>query len=108
MYGLIDCNNFYASCERVFNPALRNRPIIVLSNNDGGVIARSKRPSAGYQDGGTLFQVKDIVKNNWSVYISSITHFRNMSHRYEPNTKCMPHIDFYSIDECFVGLSGSQ
>ena len=46
MYGLIDCNNFYASCERVFNPALRNRPIIVLSNNDGCVIARSNEAKA--------------------------------------------------------------
>ena len=57
MFALVDCNNFYASCERVFNPAIRHRPVVVLSNNDGCVIARSNEAKAlGFKMGDPLFQ----------------------------------------------------
>ena len=63
MYGLIDCNNFFVSCERVFNPSLENRPVVVLSNNDGCIVALSNEAKAlGLQRGVPLYQIKDIVK----------------------------------------------
>ena len=65
MIALADCNNFYASCERVFNPALENKPIVVLSNNDGCIIARSNEAkSLGIKMGEPYFKVKKIVKEN--------------------------------------------
>jgi len=107
MYGLIDCNNFYASCERVFNPALRNRPIIVLSNNDGCVIARSNEAKAlGIKMGVPYYQVKDIVKQHGVfTFSSNYTLYGDMSHRVMILIRnAVPHIEIYSIDECFVGL----
>ena len=63
MYGLVDCNNFYASCERAFNPSLNGKPVVVLSNNDGCVIARSNEAKAlGIKMGVTAYQIKDLVK----------------------------------------------
>ncbi len=60
MFALVDCNNFYASCERVFNPALRTRPVVVLSNNDGCIIARSEEAKAlGIQMGTPVFKCRD-------------------------------------------------
>lgn len=60
MFGLVDCNNFYASCERVFNPSWNNRPVIVLSNNDGCVIARSNEAKAlGIKMGVPAYQIKN-------------------------------------------------
>ena len=65
MYALVDCNNFFASCERVFNPALRDKPIVVLSNNDGCVIARSNEAKKlGLKMGDPFFKVKDIIEKN--------------------------------------------
>ena len=65
MYALVDCNNFFASCERVFNPALRDKPIAVLSNNDGCVIARSNEAKKlGLKMGDPFFKVKDIIEKN--------------------------------------------
>lgn len=64
MYALIDCNNFYASCERVFRPKLKNRPIVVLSNNDGCVVARSNESKAlGVKMGVPIFQIKILLNN---------------------------------------------
>ena len=63
MYALVDCNNFYASCERVFNPAIRTRPVVVLSNNDGCVIARSNEAKAlGFKMGDPYFKVKTAAR----------------------------------------------
>ena len=63
MFGLMDCNNFYASCERVFNPALNGKPIVVLSNNDGCVIARSNEAKAlGIKMGVPAYQIKDDIQ----------------------------------------------
>ena len=65
MYAIIDCNNFYASCERVFNPHLRHTPVVILSNNDGCIIARSNEAKAlGIDMGGPFYQVKEILEQN--------------------------------------------
>ena len=65
MIGLVDCNNFYASCERVFNPNLNKKPVIVLSNNDGCVITRSNESKdLGIKMGEPVFKIKEIIKNN--------------------------------------------
>ena len=65
MFGLVDCNNFYASCERVFNPSLNGKPIVVLSNNDGCVIARSNEAKVlGIKMGVPAYQIKGLVKQH--------------------------------------------
>ena len=65
MYALVDCNNFYASCERVFNPSLNGKPIVVLSNNDGCVIARSNEAKAlGIKMGAVVFQIQHIIRQH--------------------------------------------
>ena len=65
MIGLADCNNFYASCERVFNPKLKNKPVVVLSNNDGCVIARSNEAKLlGVKMGEPAFKIKSLIKNH--------------------------------------------
>ena len=72
MFALVDCNNFYASCERIFEPHLVDRPIVVLSNNDGCVVARSKEAKAlGIGMGVPFFQVRDIAKQHSVVIRSS-------------------------------------
>ena len=74
MFALVDCNNFYASCERVFNPAIRNRPVIVLSNNDGCVIARSNQAKAiGFKMGDPFFKVRNLVEQNGVAVFSTLT-----------------------------------
>ena len=65
MYGLVDCNNFYVSCERVFNPSFKDRPVVVLSNNDGCIIARSNEAKAlGIPMGSPLYSYKALIKQN--------------------------------------------
>ena len=65
MIGLVDCNNFYVSCERVFAPKLKNHPVVVLSNNDGCIIARSNEAKAlGIKMGEPAFKIRDIIENN--------------------------------------------
>lgn len=71
-FALVDCNNFYASCERVFQPHLANRPIVVLSNNDGCVVARSQEAKAlGIAMGVPIFQVRPIVEHHGVAVLSS-------------------------------------
>lgn len=109
MFGLLDCNNFYASCERVFNPALNGRPIVVLSNNDGCVIARSNEAKAlGIPMGAPAFQIKEIVKaNDVTVFSSNYTLYGDMSGRVMSIlTELVPKIEIYSIDEAFIDLTG--
>lgn len=109
MFGLLDCNNFYASCERVFNPSLNGRPIVVLSNNDGCVIARSNEAKAlGIAMGAPAFQIKDVVKaNNVAVFSSNYTLYGDMSGRVMSIlAEQAPEIEIYSIDEAFIELSG--
>lgn len=109
MIGLIDCNNFFASCERVFNPSLEGRPIVVLSNNDGCVIARSQEvKELGVKMGIPFYQLKDIIrKENIAVFSSNYTLYGDLSRRVMSIlAEQVPEIDVYSIDEAFLDLSG--
>ncbi len=109
MFALIDCNNFYVSCERVFNPKLEGKPVVVLSNNDGCVIARSNESKAlGFKMGDPIFQKKDIVRK-YQVFVCS-SNFRlygDMSNRVMTLLKAFsPDYEIYSIDEIFLRLDG--
>lgn len=108
LFGLADCNNFYASCERVFRPDLRNRPIVVLSNNDGCVVARSNETKKlGIGMGVPFYQIKELVrKHDIAVFSSNYTLYGDMSRRVMSLlAQSVPHIDVYSIDECFLDFS---
>lgn len=105
----MDCNNFYASCERVFNPALNGKPVIVLSNNDGCVIARSNEAKAlGIKMGVPVYQIKDeIQKCGIFVFSSNYTLYGDMSSRVMSILSSLaPEIEIYSIDEAFINLDG--
>jgi DNA polymerase V len=109
IFALVDCNNFYASCERVFNPKLEGRPIVVLSNNDGCVVARSNEAKAlGVGMGVPAFEVEEILKkNNVEVFSSNYTLYADMSSRVmETLSVFTPDIEIYSIDEAFLNLDG--
>lgn len=108
MIALIDCNNFYVSCERVFNPKLKKKPVIVLSNNDGCAIARSEEAKAlGIQMGAPAHLIKDVIeKNDVQVYSSNYTLYGDMSARVMQVIKeFVPKTEVYSIDEIFADLS---
>jgi DNA polymerase V len=109
MYALVDCNNFYVSCERVFNPALNGRPVVVLSNNDGCFIARSNEAKAlGLPMGGPAFKFRDtLVNHRVAVYSANFPLYGDMSSRVM-NTLggLVPGMEVYSIDEAFLDLSG--
>ena len=83
MYGLVDCNNFYVSCERVFRPELRNRPVVCLSNNDGCVVSRSNEAKAlGIPMGIPLFKIRDLVEQEHiAVCSSNYILYGNLSRR---------------------------
>lgn len=105
----MDCNNFYASCERVFNPSLNGKPVIVLSNNDGCVIARSNEAKAlGIKMGVPVYQIKDeIQKYGIAVFSSNYTLYGDMSSRVMSILSSLaPEIEIYSIDEAFINLDG--
>lgn len=111
MIGLADCNNFYCSCERVFRPDLTGKPVVVLSNNDGCVIARSEEAKAlGYKMGDPFYQVKEkleaegvaIFSSNYTLYGSLSNRVMSMLSHYSP------HIDQYSIDESFFDVDQSM
>ncbi|ADE39711.1 Y-family DNA polymerase [Candidatus Puniceispirillum marinum] len=109
MFALIDCNNFYCSCERVFQPALEGKPLIVLSNNDGCVIARSNEAKAiGVLMGDVYFKHKDRFRQQGILIRSSnYTLYGDMSHRVMSILSTFaPQAEIYSIDECFLDLSG--
>jgi DNA polymerase V len=104
-FGLIDCDNFYVSCERVFQPWLKGRPVVVLSNNDGCIVARSKEAKAfNIGMGIPYYKVKDLItKNNVKVFSSNYTLYADMSYRVmEVLREYLPKVDIYSIDEAFV------
>ena len=109
MIALADCNNFYASCERVFNPGLKDKPIVVLSNNDGCIIARSNEAKVlGIKMGEPVFKVRDIIDNN-NVYVFSTNFalYGDMSCRVMSLLSDMsPEIEIYSIDEAFMNFTG--
>lgn len=107
MFALVDCNNFYASCERVFEPRLVDRPIIVLSNNDGCVVARSKEAKVlGIGMGVPFFQVRNIAKQHGVIVRSSnYALYGDMSERVMGIlSDSAPDSEIYSIDECFLDL----
>ena len=109
--ALIDCNNFYASCERIFNPKLMRRPIVVLSNNDGCIITRSaEAKKLGIKMGEPYFKAKKIIdKNNVKVFSSNYSLYGDISQRVmETLARFAPDIEIYSIDEAFLGLNGFE
>ncbi len=111
MFGLADCNNFYVSCERVFNPSLEGRPVVVLSNNDGCVISRSEEAKKlGIKMGEPLFKIRDLVKKeNVAVYSSNFALYGDMSARVmETLRDAVPNIEVYSVDEAFLDLRGNN
>ncbi len=106
--ALIDCNNFYASCERIFKPKLIGKPIVVLSNNDGCIIARSKEAkSLGIKMGEPYFKAKNIInKNNVKVFSSNYSLYGDISQRVmETLSSFSSEFEIYSIDEAFLGLN---
>jgi len=108
LFGLADCNNFFCSCERVFRPDLRKEPVIVLSNNDGCIVARSNEAKAlGLKMGEPYFQVKPLLeRHNVAVFSSNYNLYGDMSRRVMSMLSTFtPHLDIYSIDEAFLDLS---
>ena len=108
MYGLVDCNNFYASCERIFNPKLNKKPIIVLSNNDGCVIARSNESKKiGIKMGVPAFKISSLIKKyNIEIFSTNFALYGDISQRVMTIiAEIIPNIEIYSIDEAFLDLS---
>ncbi len=108
MFALIDCNNFYASCERLFRPDLQHKPIIVLSNNDGCVIARSNEAKAlGIAMGVPYFKVKALCQRaEVHVFSSNFALYGDLSHRVMATIEQeWPEVEIYSIDEAFLNLT---
>ena len=109
MFALVDCNNFFVSCERVFRPELEGRPVVVLSNNDGCVVSRSNESKAmGIKMGTPLFQLKTLVDNGrLEVCSSNYTLYGDLSSRVMSIlSDAVPKIEIYSIDEAFLHLDG--
>ncbi len=109
MIALVDCNNFYASCERVFNPTFCKRPVCVLSNNDGCVVARSQEAKdIGVPMGAPYFKWKNVLNRHNAVVLSSnYTLYGDMSRRVMQTLKSFsPSTEIYSIDEAFLNLDG--
>ena len=107
MIGLLDCNNFYVSCERLFNPKLLEKPVIILSNNDGCVISRSEEAKQiGVKMGEPFFKLKKfIIDNNISVLSSNYSFYGDISNRImNILKKNLPIVEVYSIDEAFFIL----
>jgi DNA polymerase V len=107
--ALVDCNNFYASCEAAFQPMLQNLPVIVLSNNDGCVVARSPlAKTLGIQMGEPFFRVQHLVKrHNIQVFSSNYSLYGDMSERVMSTLATFtPDFELYSIDEAFLGFDG--
>ena len=106
--ALVDCNSFYVSCERLFNPKIEKKPVVVLSNNDGCVISRSQEAkSMGIKMGEPYFKVKHLVKKNKiEVFSSNYALYGDLSRRVMKVLKTFsPQVEIYSIDEAFIDLS---
>lgn len=111
MYGLCDCNNFFVSCERVFRPDLEGRPVVVLSNNDGCVVARSNEAKAiGIGMGQPYFQARGLLERHGGVVFSSnFTLYGDLSRRVMTTLRSLvEEIEIYSIDEAFFNLEGYE
>ncbi len=111
VFALVDCNNFYASCERVFDPSLKKRPIVVLSNNDGCIVARSNEVKAlGIPMGVPYFEHEAVIKkHNVAVFSSNYQLYGDMSQRVMDSLRLFaPDMEVYSIDEAFLRLDHLQ
>ena len=109
VYGLADCNNFFVACERVFRPTLDGRPTVVLSSNDGCIVARSDEAKAlGVQMAQPVFQVNALIAQHGIAVISgNLPLYTDMSHRVmQVFRELVPAVEPYSIDECFLDLTG--
>jgi len=107
IFALVDCNNFYSSCERLFRPELKNKPIVVLSNNDGCIIARSNEAKAlGIPMGAPYFKSKALInRHNVEVFSSNYALYGDLSHRVMSVLRELePEVEVYSIDEAFISL----
>ena len=110
-FALVDCNNFYASCEKLFRPDLKHRPLVVLSNNDGCVVARSKEAKAlGIKMGVPIFKIRhQLRQHNIAVFSSNYTLYADMSARVMRTLEeLVQRVEIYSIDEAFLDLSGTR
>ena len=111
MFALVDCNNFYASCERLFRPELNGKPIVVLSNNDGAVIARSNEAKVlGVPMGALAFEYESFfIKNKIHVFSANFALYGDMSSRVMTILQeYSPECEIYSIDEAFLKLTGFE
>ncbi|MGA0074819.1 MAG: Y-family DNA polymerase [Flavobacteriaceae bacterium] len=110
MYALVDCNNFYASCERVFKPELIGKPVVVLSNNDGCVIARSSEAKPFVPMGAVAFKYREVfAQHDIRVFSSNYALYGDMSHRVmEVLRQFSPEVEVYSIDEAFLKFTGFE
>lgn len=109
MIAIVDCNTFYASCERIFRPDLRGKPIIVLSNNDGCVIALTAEAKAiGIKRGAPFFEIRDLIKaKQVKVFSSNFALYHSISERIMAIlTDFTPQIEVYSIDEAWLNMDG--
>ena len=109
IFALVDVNNMYVSCERAFNPRLKNRPVVVLSNNDGCAVARSNEVKAlGVKMGAPWHQMQDLVRQHGIIALSSnYTLYGDMSNRIMTILRTYsPNVEVYSIDESFLNLAG--
>ena len=109
MFALADCNNFYASCERLFAPRLEGQPVVVLSNNDGCVIARSNEAKAlGIAMGAPYFKIEELIRRQGvAVFSSNYTLYGDLSRRVmQVLAGFAPRCEVYSIDECFLDFTG--
>lgn len=109
IFALVDCNNFYASCEKLFDPTLKDTPVVVLSNNDGCVVARSaEAKTLGIPMGAPWFQIREVAERHGVVaYSSNYALYADLSNRVvEVLSGFSPNVEVYSIDESFLDLSG--
>jgi DNA polymerase V len=108
LYGLLDCNSFFASCEKLFRPDLKDKPVVVLSNNDGVVVARSpEAKKLGIPMGEPYFKIKRLAESGQVIVFSSNYRlYGDMSNRIMKALQhWTPHVDIYSIDEAFLDLT---
>lgn len=108
VFALIDCNSFYVSCERVFNPSLDDKPVVVLSNNDGCIVSRSNEAkAAGIAMGKAAFEIRDLLRrHNVQTFSSNYTLYADMSQRVMQTLwQFAPEMEIYSIDEAFLSLT---
>jgi DNA polymerase V len=109
MKAIVDCNSFYAACERLFKPALHGKPVVVLSNNDGCIVSRTDEAKAlGIRMAGPFYQNrKEIEENKVAVFSSNYHLYGDLSKRVMDTLRLLsPSVEVYSVDECFLDLNG--